>query len=105
VSLHRYQSIHYAGGNELSMGYNPLVIVGSVLVHAEACYFQALPRGSWIPHHKNVTLIFGMTVIDLLERSEQRAPSSAAIALRDGVMTYSELAAHCKRVAASILRS
>ncbi len=44
-----------------------------------------------------------MTVIDLLERSEQRAPSSAAIALRDGVMTYSELAAHCRRVAASIL--
>ena len=43
-----------------------------------------------------------ITLVDILERSVQRAPSSAAIALRDGVMTYSELSAHCKRVAASI---
>jgi long-chain acyl-CoA synthetase len=44
-----------------------------------------------------------ITVLDLLERSVQRAPSSSVIALRDGAMTYSELAARCRRVAASIL--
>src|SRR5947207_2981306 len=44
-----------------------------------------------------------LTVVDLLDRAVHRAPSSAAIALRDGVMTYTELAARCKRVAASIV--
>ena len=44
----------------------------------------------------------GATVVDLLERSVQRAPSSVAIALRDGHMTYAELRARCKRMASSI---
>src|SRR5258707_645324 len=43
------------------------------------------------------------TVVDLLERAVKRAPSSVAIALRDENITYADLAARCKRVAASIL--
>src|SRR5436190_4255114 len=44
-----------------------------------------------------------ITVVDLLERTLQRAPSSTAIALRDGDMTYSQLAARCKHAATAIM--
>ena len=43
-----------------------------------------------------------LTVVDLLERAVKRAPSSVAIALRDGTISYGDLAMRCKRVAASI---
>jgi long-chain acyl-CoA synthetase len=45
-----------------------------------------------------------MTVIELFERSLNRAPKNVAIVLPDGVITYEELAVRSKRVASALIK-